>query len=95
MNLVGVAENHSYTVGGGHSYTPTTPTASKIPLPQTPTNSRTLLQEFNKANNHVILIYITLKMNILYNNNIGLRKVPKWRFAGVWECRSGFFKIFC
>ena len=26
---------------------------------------------------------------------MGLRKVPKWRFVGVLECWSGFFKIFC
>ena len=34
-------------------------------------------------------------MNNLYNNNTGFRKASKRRFVGVWECRSGFLKIFC
>jgi len=91
MIFVGVAENQSYTVGG---VTPTTPTASKK---ATPTNSHRFTRtptKKQKANNHAILIYIILKMNILYNKYTMLSQVPKVHFVGVWECRSGFFKIF-
>jgi len=64
--LVGVAKKHSYNVGGGYSYTPTTPTASKYVTPTYSYNFQRTPTKINKANNSAILIYIILKMNNLY-----------------------------
>ena len=93
--FVGVAKNHSNTVGEVHSNTPTAPTDQKTLLPQTPTDSNTTPTEKQMANNRVILIYIVLKMNILYYINMRLRKPCKMRLVGLLECWSGFLDFFC
>ena len=64
--FVGEAENHSYIVGGGYSYTPTTPTASKSVTPTYSYNFQRTPTRICKANNSAILVYIILKMNNLY-----------------------------
>ena len=77
------AENHSYIVGATHSYTPTNPQTQKTLLLQTPTNTYTTPTEKKTVNNRLILIYIILKINILYNKICHGAIPAGMRFVGV------------